>query len=134
MADEDALMLLKTKVSVDGSSEDEARTLVQTLERIPLAATHAAAYIAVREPSITVSTYLELFCESEENQACLVPVVGECDNNPVKASRPKLQHIIPAMYIIMLRFSSGGKACQFPRMVAIGEYIAISVGAPGKLV
>jgi hypothetical protein len=61
-ADEDALMLLKTRVSVD-----EAKTFVQTLERISLAVTHAAVYIAVREPRITISTYLELFRESEEN-------------------------------------------------------------------
>ncbi|KAF2183993.1 TPR-like protein [Zopfia rhizophila CBS 207.26] len=72
MAEGDALKLLQTRVSIDDSSEGDARALVQALEGIPLAVTHAAAYIAVREPRITVSTYLELFRESEENQTYLL--------------------------------------------------------------
>ena len=47
MAEEDALMLLKTRVSVSDAFEDDAKALVQTLEYIPLAVTHAAAYLAV---------------------------------------------------------------------------------------
>lgn len=72
MAEEDALMLLKTRVSVSEAFEDDAKTLVQTLEYIPLAITHAAAYLVVQVQIITVSTYLELFRESEENQAHLL--------------------------------------------------------------
>ncbi|OBT66186.1 hypothetical protein VE03_05134 [Pseudogymnoascus sp. 23342-1-I1] len=72
MAEEDALMLLETRISVTKAFEDDAKTLVQTLEYIPLAITHAAAYLAVRAETITVSTYLELFRESEENQAHLL--------------------------------------------------------------
>ncbi|OCK73870.1 hypothetical protein K432DRAFT_220962, partial [Lepidopterella palustris CBS 459.81] len=72
MAEEDALALLKTRVTVGESSEHDAKALVRALEGIPLAVTHAAAYIAVRELRITVSTYLELFHESEENQAYLL--------------------------------------------------------------
>jgi hypothetical protein len=72
MAEEDALMLLKTRISVGEAFEDDAKTLVQTLEYIPLAVTHAAAYIAVRAQRITVLTYLDLFRESEENQAYLL--------------------------------------------------------------
>jgi hypothetical protein len=67
MLEEDALMLLKTRVSVGKAFENDAKTLVQTLEYIPLAITHAAAYLVVRAQTITVSTYLELFRESEEN-------------------------------------------------------------------
>lgn len=72
MAEEDGLKLLKSRVSVGESFEQDARVLVETLEGIPLAVTHAAAYIAVREPRITVSTYLELFRESEESQVYLL--------------------------------------------------------------
>ncbi|OBT51626.1 hypothetical protein VE04_08927 [Pseudogymnoascus sp. 24MN13] len=72
MPEEEALMLLKTRVSVSKAFEDDAKTLIQILEYIPLAITHAAAYIAVRAQTITVSTYLELFRESEENQAHLL--------------------------------------------------------------
>jgi tetratricopeptide (TPR) repeat protein len=72
MSEREALALLKSKMQVDKSSEGNARTLVQTLEGIPLAVTHAAAYISIREPRITISTYLGLFCECEENQTHLL--------------------------------------------------------------
>lgn len=72
MAEEDALMLLNTRVSVGEAFKDDAKTLVQRLEYIPLAITHAAAYLAVRAQTFTVSTYLELFRESKENQAHLL--------------------------------------------------------------
>jgi hypothetical protein len=74
VAEEDALLLLKTKVSNGESCEGDARTLIQVLECIPLAFTHVAACIAVREQRVTVSTYLELFRESEENQAYLLNI------------------------------------------------------------
>jgi tetratricopeptide (TPR) repeat protein len=74
MAEEEALVLLKTRVSISESCEGDARALVQTLECIPLAVTHAAAYIAVRQQRITISAYLELFRESEENQAHLLNI------------------------------------------------------------
>ncbi|KFY86469.1 hypothetical protein V500_07615 [Pseudogymnoascus sp. VKM F-4518 (FW-2643)] len=72
MAEEEALMLLDNRVSVGKAFEDDAKLLIRTLEYIPLAITHAAAYLAVRAQTITVSTYLELFRESEENQAHLL--------------------------------------------------------------
>ncbi|KAH8727391.1 hypothetical protein GQ44DRAFT_758100 [Phaeosphaeriaceae sp. PMI808] len=74
MAEDDALALLKTRLSVSKSLEGDARALVQALEGVPLAITHAAAYIAVREQRMTVSTYLELFRESKENQAYLLNI------------------------------------------------------------
>ena len=79
MSERDALMLLKSKTQVDKSFEGDARALVKTLEGIPLAVTQAAAYIAVREPRITCSTYLELFRESVENQAFLLNRQGARD-------------------------------------------------------
>jgi tetratricopeptide (TPR) repeat protein len=72
MNEQEALVLLKSKVQVDETFEGDAKALVKALEGIPLAITHAAAYIAVREPSVTFSIYLALFHESEENQAYLL--------------------------------------------------------------
>ncbi|KAF1966818.1 hypothetical protein BU23DRAFT_312572, partial [Bimuria novae-zelandiae CBS 107.79] len=72
MGVEDALALLKTRVSISRSEEDDAKALVQALERIPLAITHAAAYIKTRAPMMTIASYLRLFRESEANQARLL--------------------------------------------------------------
>lgn len=72
MSVDDALVLLRAQIHVDQSSENEAAVLVKTLEGIPLAITQAGAYIASRTPRITVSTYLELFQESESNQEHLL--------------------------------------------------------------
>ena len=72
MDEGDALALLKTRVPFGEPSESEAKALVQALECIPLAITHAAAYIRMREPRITISTYLQLFRESAANQANLL--------------------------------------------------------------
>ena len=79
MAEEEALMLLETRVLVGKAFEDDAKTLVRILGYIPLAITHAAAYIAMRAQTITVSTYLKLFRESEENQAHLLSSQEERD-------------------------------------------------------
>jgi hypothetical protein len=57
---------------VDESCEGDARALVKTLEGIPLAVTHAAAYIEVNKPMVDIATYLELFHKSEENQTSLL--------------------------------------------------------------
>ncbi|KAJ4329639.1 hypothetical protein N0V95_010170, partial [Ascochyta clinopodiicola] len=72
MGERDALTLLKSKMQVDESSDGDARTLIKTLEGIPLAVTHAAAYIRANKPMVDVATYLELFHESEANQAHLL--------------------------------------------------------------
>ncbi|KAF1354563.1 TPR-like protein [Lizonia empirigonia] len=72
MGEQEALTLLKSKTRVDESSEGDARALVKTLEGIPLAVTHAAAYITANEPMVDIAAYLELFRESEENQAHLL--------------------------------------------------------------
>ncbi|KAH0565003.1 hypothetical protein GP486_001601 [Trichoglossum hirsutum] len=72
MDEEDALALLDTRVPFSESSKADARALVQALERIPLAITHAAAYIDTRATMTTISGYLELFRESEANQVRLL--------------------------------------------------------------
>jgi len=72
MDEEDALALLSTRVPFDESCKGDARALVHALECIPLAVTQAAAYIRIREPVITISTYLQLFRVSERNQTHLL--------------------------------------------------------------
>jgi Tfp pilus assembly protein PilF len=72
MHEEDALALLKTRVPFSESSKADAKALIQALECIPLAITHAAAYINTRAPMTTMSDYLELFHKSEANQVRLL--------------------------------------------------------------
>jgi tetratricopeptide (TPR) repeat protein len=72
MGEDEALALLHTRVPFGESSREEAKALVHALERIPLAITHAAAYIKTRASTTTISTYLDLFRESETNQVHLL--------------------------------------------------------------
>jgi tetratricopeptide (TPR) repeat protein len=71
MEEADSVELFKTKILRDKSSESDLKELAQALEGIPLAITHAAAYIRSR-PRVTVSVYLRLFRESEVNQVNLL--------------------------------------------------------------
>ncbi|KFY18132.1 hypothetical protein V492_00124 [Pseudogymnoascus sp. VKM F-4246] len=80
MKEKDSVDLLKTKIPVNKCSETDLVELTQALEGIPLAITHAAAYIRSR-PRVTVSIYLSLFQESESNQASLL------NNNETKDLR-----------------------------------------------
>jgi hypothetical protein len=72
MGEDEALALLHTRVPFDEASRADAKALVAALEGIPLAITHAAAYIKTRASTTTISTYLELFRESEVNQVHLL--------------------------------------------------------------
>ena len=72
MEEEDALTLLHTRVPFGEASRADAKALVHALERIPLAITHAAAYIKTRASTTTIATYLDLFRESEANQVHLL--------------------------------------------------------------
>jgi hypothetical protein len=49
MAEEDALALLKTRLSINKFFEDDVRALILALKGISFAITYAAAYIIVRE-------------------------------------------------------------------------------------
>jgi hypothetical protein len=80
MEEEDSMRLLKTRIPADKSSESDLKELILALEGIPLAITHAAAYIRSR-PRVTASVYLSLFRESEANQASLL------NNNETKDLR-----------------------------------------------
>ena len=96
MDEEDALALLKTRVPFSESSKADAKALVQALERIPLAITHAAAYINTRAPMTTMSDYLELFRKSEANQVRLL------DNKVLKDLRRdrSIRHAVIATWQI----------------------------------
>ncbi|KAI9856827.1 MAG: hypothetical protein M1813_008764, partial [Trichoglossum hirsutum] len=96
MDEGEALALLKTRVPFREPSESEARALVQALECIPLAITHAAAYIRMREPRMTISTYLQLFRESVENQ---VNFLSNRDVRDVRRDH-SIQHAVIATWQI----------------------------------
>ena len=72
MDEDEALALLHTRVPFEKSERTDAKELVHALECIPLAVTQAAAHIKTRASTTTISTYLELFRESEANQVHLL--------------------------------------------------------------
>ncbi|QGA15967.1 hypothetical protein EYB26_003634 [Talaromyces marneffei] len=72
MSTNEAITLLKTRIPVDQSCETEAKLLVDALECIPLAIAQAGAYILNRSPQTSLSTYLQLFQQSESNQEHLL--------------------------------------------------------------
>ncbi|KAL9624395.1 MAG: hypothetical protein Q9160_001357 [Pyrenula sp. 1 TL-2023] len=57
--------LLRSKTSEENWSEDDALKLVEYLSSLPLAITQAAAFIS--ENSVTVSEYLEMLCNDEND-------------------------------------------------------------------
>lgn len=89
MEEGDSVKLLKTRILGNKSSDSDLKELAQALEGIPLAITHAAAYMRSR-PRVTVSVYLRLFRESEVNQASLL------NNNEIKDLRrdPSIRHAV----------------------------------------
>lgn len=79
MTETEAMGLLETKVPFGESSREDAKGLTQALECIPLAITHAAAYVVHRE--LTVADYLQRFHEKEANKARIL------NNNDAKDLR-----------------------------------------------
>ena len=72
MDEGDALEMLKAKISVDRSTERDAKRLLQDLGYIPLAISQAAAYINARTMRMTVTKYLAIFRENEANRTKLL--------------------------------------------------------------
>ena len=60
-----AIALLHKKLPNDQSSDKDKEDLVETLEHLPLAITQAAAYISVRNTTMTVSKYLASFRQNK---------------------------------------------------------------------
>lgn len=76
MSEQEALALLGTRLSVEAI--DDATALVQELDLIPLAITHAAAYIQSR-PRFTIAKYLDIFRTSLQHQRKLLDWHGAKD-------------------------------------------------------
>jgi tetratricopeptide (TPR) repeat protein len=72
MNEQDALEMLKAKISVDQSTECDAKRLLHDLGYIPLAISQAAAYINARTMRMTVAKYLAIFWENEANRTKLL--------------------------------------------------------------
>ncbi|CAI6094164.1 unnamed protein product [Clonostachys chloroleuca] len=70
MAELEALNLLRAKLCPPLFLENDATELIQVLEGIPLAITHASSFINTRKT--TISRYLKLFREPEETQVNLL--------------------------------------------------------------
>jgi hypothetical protein len=58
MKADDALKLLQTRLTVDNQCLEDAKTLVRSLDYIPLAITQAASFIHMRHPGVCISNYL----------------------------------------------------------------------------
>jgi len=72
MGEDDALTLLSTRGLLIDSNQIDSKALVQALEYIPLAITHAAAYIKA-SALVTMADYIKRF---EDSEAHLVNVLG----------------------------------------------------------
>lgn len=71
MDEDDALALLQKKLGFHADRKD-ATELLQALDRMPLAITQAAAYIAQRAPRVTVSRYLGDIRRSDHDRVRLL--------------------------------------------------------------
>jgi tetratricopeptide (TPR) repeat protein len=67
-----AIELFRKKLPHDHSVNTDWNMLIDTLERLPLAITQAAAYIAIKSPKMSISRYLEYFRHNEVNQVALL--------------------------------------------------------------
>jgi hypothetical protein len=73
MNQDEAFVLLKRKLGVQGDSDDDNTTeLADTLDFMPLAIVQAAAYISQRMPRFSVRQYLEKFARSERKRTNLL--------------------------------------------------------------
>jgi tetratricopeptide (TPR) repeat protein len=67
-----SLELLKTKVPVGASEEQEAFELIEALDYIPLAITQAGAHIRQKSARVTIQKYLALFRKNRHSEATLL--------------------------------------------------------------
>ncbi|KAI4134497.1 MAG: hypothetical protein LQ347_001477 [Umbilicaria vellea] len=79
MEEESAQILLRRRLPDDKSSEDDSIALVETLERLPLAITQAAAYISVRKTRMTIAKYLAY---ARQNEKILLADIGDLRRDP----------------------------------------------------
>ncbi|KAB8346328.1 hypothetical protein FH972_023372 [Carpinus fangiana] len=75
MSEYEARTLLDKKLHTEHGNDQDRITLLDELERIPLAITQAASYIDVR-PEMTISKYLELLNSNEKTRSKLLKING----------------------------------------------------------
>ena len=79
MDQDDAKLLLCKRLPNDNSSEDDTIALIETLERLPLAITQAAAYISVRGKIMTIAKYTAYV---RQNEGILLADMGDLRRDP----------------------------------------------------
>ncbi|MCJ1418783.1 hypothetical protein MMC32_005134 [Xylographa parallela] len=79
MDQDDAKLLLCKRLPNDNSSEDDTIALIETLERLPLAITQAAAYISVRGKIMTIAKYTAYV---RQNEGILFADMGDLRRDP----------------------------------------------------
>ncbi|KAJ4011840.1 hypothetical protein NW766_007140 [Fusarium irregulare] len=95
MGEEDALTLLGTRGLLNNSSQVDSKALVQALEYIPLAITHAAACIKA-SGLMTMADYMRRF---EESEAYLVKVLGKEEYKDIRRDN-SIRHAVIATWQI----------------------------------
>ncbi|RFN52394.1 hypothetical protein FIE12Z_3325 [Fusarium flagelliforme] len=95
MGEDDALTLLSTRGLLNESNQDDSKALVQALEYIPLAITHAAACIKA-SALMTMADYIRRF---EESEAYLVKVLGKEEYKDIRRDN-SIRHAVIATWQI----------------------------------
>ncbi|CAG7562602.1 unnamed protein product [Fusarium equiseti] len=95
MGEDDALTLLSTRGLLNKSNQDDSKALVQALEYIPLAITHAAACIKA-SALMTMADYIRRF---EESEAYLVKVLGKEEYKDIRRDN-SIRHAVIATWQI----------------------------------
>ena len=72
MDEDNGMALLRTRMELESKAEPDAQLLLQSLGYIPLAVTHAAAYINIRATRMKIREYLDFFDENEANRTKLL--------------------------------------------------------------
>ena len=78
MTEKEALQLLESEVPVSEAEADEAKSLIQALDCIPIAISQAAHYM--RDQNMTIRRYIHILSTSEDGQARLLNAAEEKDS------------------------------------------------------
>ena len=79
LEEKDAKALLRKRLPNDKSSENDTIALIETLERLPLAITQAAAYIGLRG---TIMTMIKYVAYVRQNEEILLADMGDLRRHP----------------------------------------------------
>ncbi|KAJ4359053.1 hypothetical protein N0V95_002515 [Ascochyta clinopodiicola] len=99
MNEKDAITLLQKKFRFP-IKKDEATSLINALDSMPLALTQAAAFINRRKPHMSISRYVKEFCKSDRDRAYLlerdmgdIRRDGEASNSIIATWQISFEHI-----------------------------------------